>query len=536
MFIGVMVILALSLGNLLLQYWAEVTRTGSINRLTGAQRAALIAQDLEEQLSAVQAMHEGLVELGSDATNEEVEVLVDEVDRLQVLFQELDGLGALLAKEDSASSGVIKSLVGHGQQLVNGWQVYALAKMSGADATAAMIAHATEVRPAQSQVASDLETLLSSAAVMQQSAQSHYEDVTDLTRQTSALIFTGSTAIIVILVLLFSRNLTRRLGTLRAGAEKIGEGVLGHRIEEKHSDELGQLAESFNDMSSRLSEARNELTGANEALAEQYEESNQQREKAQDLLLNILPASTAEELTARGSVTPYYYKDATVIFGDISGFTLSSEKLAADELVELLHQYFTAFDRIVDRYGVEKLKTIGDCYMAVGGVPESRESHAVDAVLACMELKHAVDQLNADGSGPGWKLRIGLHSGPVIAGVVGIRKFAFDIWGSTVNLAARMESSGEPGQINISEATLINVKDFFEVESRGAIMTKDKREVPMYFVTGVQSKLLEGEGEIPEAFRRRYEVYFRRQPPAFPPFLCNRAGKQADERPSRSTA
>ena len=223
-------------------------------------------------------------------------------------------------------------------------------------------------------------------------------------------------------------------------------------------------------------------------------------------------------------MTPYYFKDATVIFGDISGFTLSSESLAADELVELLHRYFTIFDRIVDRYRVEKLKTIGDCYMAVGGVPEARESHAVDAVLACMELQHAVQELRTDGEGPGWQLRIGLHSGPVIAGVVGIRKFAFDIWGSTVNLASRMESSGEPGHINISEATLINVKDFFDVEPRGAIMTKDKREIPMYFVTGVQAKLLEGEGEIPEAFRRRYEVYFRRQPPAFPAFLREQSG------------
>ncbi len=173
----------------------------------------------------------------------------------------------------------------------------------------------------------------------------------------------------------------------------------------------------------------------------------------------------------------------TVCFTDFVGFALSSEKMPPAELVDALNWYFTAFDEIVARYGLEKMKTIGDAYMFAGGLPEKRASHAVDAVLAALEMAEVVKNL-ATTLGTGWNIRIGLHSGPVIAGVVGIRKFAFDIWGDTVNFAARMESSGVPGSVNMSERTYSRVKDLIDCEARGQIRIKEGRELAMFLARG----------------------------------------------------
>jgi len=191
--------------------------------------------------------------------------------------------------------------------------------------------------------------------------------------------------------------------------------------------------------------------------------------------------------------------------------------MAAELVVEELHTFFTAFDMVMERYGLEKMKTIGDSYMFASGLPKRHPANPVNAVLAALELVHETHRLSERPDAPGWQLRIGLHTGPVIAGVVGIRKFAFDIWGDTVNFASRMESSGAAGTINISERTYARVKDFFLCEHRGKVMTKDKREVDMYFVRGVQPSLY-SEGSF-AAFARRYRLYFSEEPPSFPEFL-----------------
>jgi class 3 adenylate cyclase len=244
-----------------------------------------------------------------------------------------------------------------------------------------------------------------------------------------------------------------------------------------------------------------------------------QRKKAEGLLLNILPSSVAEELHAQGSVQPMYFEDVTIVFADFVGFTLSVEQLPAEELVQLLHEYFTAFDTIVGRYGLEKLKTIGDCYMFSGGLPVRNPAHPVDALLAAFEMIQ-VTQEKASTGPVEWQLRIGVHTGPVVAGVVGIHKFAFDIWGDAVNLGSRMESSGAPSRINISFNTYSRVKDFFACERRGRIKIKDGREVEMYFVNGIASGLLSGKNNPPvKAFEQRYRTYFRRELPVFPGFL-----------------
>ncbi len=248
-------------------------------------------------------------------------------------------------------------------------------------------------------------------------------------------------------------------------------------------------------------------------------EVERERRLAEELLCNILPETVARELRVNGSVDPMYFEDVTIVFTDFVGFTLSTEKLAAEKLVQSLHEYFTEYDRIISRYGLEKLKTIGDSYMFAGGLPLRSSSHPVDAVLAAFELVAVTERLANLGSRTGWKLRIGVHTGPVIAGVVGIRKFAFDVWGDSVNFSSRMESSGAPNRVNISASTYSRVKDFFSCEPRGKIKIKDGRKVEMYFVNGVAPDLLEPCTSSLEAFERRYRIYFQRKPNSFPQLL-----------------
>jgi class 3 adenylate cyclase len=246
-------------------------------------------------------------------------------------------------------------------------------------------------------------------------------------------------------------------------------------------------------------------------------EAERQKNLAESTLRNILPEKVAVELQTRGTVEPMYFEDVTIGFADFVGFTLSTEKLAAEEVVGLLHEYFTAFDRIMRRYGLEKLRTMGDGYMFVSGLPDRKPSHPVDAVLAALEMVETVRRMARPAENVDWQVRIGLHTGPVIAGVVGIHKFQFDIWGDPVNFASRMESSGAPNRVNLSERTYSRVKDFIRCTPRGPILTKDGREVEMFFADGVLRKLVDGNGVgTPPAFARRYRVYFNRDVCAFP--------------------
>lgn len=213
----------------------------------------------------------------------------------------------------------------------------------------------------------------------------------------------------------------------------------------------------------------------------QRDQIQEQEAKTESLLLNILPAPVAAELRDSGAVTPMHFDDVTVCFTDFVGFTLSSEKLDAKVLVSRLDEYFTAFDQIVSSHGLEKLKTIGDAYMFVSGLPKPSPTHAETAVRVALEIVEKATEIAARHADHPWRLRVGLHSGPVVAGVVGVRKFAFDIWGDTVNLASRMESSGVPGRVNLSAETYRRVKHVIECEPRGAVHTKDGRDLEMYF-------------------------------------------------------
>lgn len=215
----------------------------------------------------------------------------------------------------------------------------------------------------------------------------------------------------------------------------------------------------------------------------------QERDRSKELLLNILPEETARELEANGSAQSRYYESATVLFTDFKGFSTIAGKLSPQELVAELNDYFVAFDEIMGKYNLEKIKTIGDAYMCAGGIPVSNNTHPLDAVHAALAMQDYMERKNAtrkEKSLESWELRIGIHTGPIVAGVVGKKKYAYDIWGDTVNIASRMESNGEPGKVNISDSTYQRIKEHYQCMYRGKISAKNIGEVDMYFI---ESKL-----------------------------------------------
>jgi class 3 adenylate cyclase len=220
-------------------------------------------------------------------------------------------------------------------------------------------------------------------------------------------------------------------------------------------------------------------------LYRQRNKISKERKRSDELLLNILPTEVANELKEKGSADAKQFNEVTVMFTDFKGFTRISEKLTPVELVAEIDACFKAFDYIISRHRIEKIKTIGDAYMCAGGLPVVNQTHADDVVKAALEIQHYmrqhIEQRKTEGKDP-FEIRIGIHTGPVVAGIVGVKKFAYDIWGDTVNIASRMETTCEEGKVNISGATHALVKDRFRYTYRGKIEAKNKGEIEMYFV------------------------------------------------------
>lgn len=215
---------------------------------------------------------------------------------------------------------------------------------------------------------------------------------------------------------------------------------------------------------------------------------HKERSRSDELLLNILPFETATELKATGKVIARKYDLVTVMFTDFKNFTKLSEQMSAEELVQEINYCYSEFDRIISNHNIEKIKTIGDSYMCAGGIPVENETHALDMVKTALEIQqfikhHSLEKKQTKNEY--FEIRIGIHTGPVIAGVVGIKKFAYDIWGDTVNTASRMETSGEAGKVNISGVTYELIKNQFNCTYRGKIEAKNKGEVDMYFVESI---------------------------------------------------
>ena len=221
---------------------------------------------------------------------------------------------------------------------------------------------------------------------------------------------------------------------------------------------------------------------------ERTKDLEESRKKSDELLLNILPVSIADELKERGRAAPRRYESVSVMFTDFKGFTMIAEKKNPEDLINELDYCFQHFDGLVEEFNLEKIKTIGDAYMCAGGIPEKNQSHPIETVLAGLELQRFMveEGKKQGGESSFWELRLGIHTGAVVAGVVGRKKFAYDIWGDTVNTASRMESSGESGKVNISSSTYELVKEYFVCKHRGQIAAKNKGEIDMYFVEKIK--------------------------------------------------
>ncbi|MEZ5017102.1 MAG: adenylate/guanylate cyclase domain-containing protein [Flavipsychrobacter sp.] len=258
-----------------------------------------------------------------------------------------------------------------------------------------------------------------------------------------------------------TRNLNKQLAQVQALSEK----TLAQEQEKKHLLE-------------------NQKQQLEIEVAERTKEIVEEKQKSDDLLRNILPQEVAEELKEKGATEAKYYDHVSVLFTDFVNFTQAGERFSPQELVDELHACFKAFDNIISKYGIEKIKTIGDAYLAVCGLPKADAQHATKTVQAALEIRDFMRERKKQFPDKTFDIRIGIHSGPVVAGIVGVKKFAYDIWGDTVNTAARMESSSEADKINISHNTYEQVQQQYDCTYRGEITAKNKGELRMYFVEG----------------------------------------------------
>lgn len=266
-----------------------------------------------------------------------------------------------------------------------------------------------------------------------------------------------------------------------------------------------------------LETQKEEIMQINDQLESMNDQLETARQKSDEMLLNILPRETANELQEKGFYTPRNYQLASVLFTDFKSFTAIAESLSTTDLIKELDFFFQYFDKVMEKHGLEKIKTIGDAYMCAGGIPKPNRTNPIDVVLAGLEIAAFADRTNAERVAKGmlpWRVRIGINTGELVAGVVGRKKFAYDIWGDTVNLASRMESSGEVGRVNISENTYHYIKHLFVCHHRGKVFAKGKGDIDMYYVECIRPELsLDADGYSPNAdFRIQIKKMMMKNP------------------------
>lgn len=245
---------------------------------------------------------------------------------------------------------------------------------------------------------------------------------------------------------------------------------------------LANMAEFFTIwMGYAAEKASRNLFVKNKIIAAQKDAIEQEQEKSERLLMNILPESVAERLKNGEKIIADKFPQSSVLFADIVGFTVLSDNLPPETIVMLLNDIFSRFDNLVERYNLEKIKTIGDAYMVVGGLPLPQAEHATNIAQFALSMLTEIAEFNQIHN-QNLNIRIGLHAGPVVAGIIGTRKFSYDVWGDTVNIASRMESQGKPGHIQLSEPMYHLLKDTYHLEKRGPIDIKGKGQMTTYFL------------------------------------------------------
>ncbi|OJJ14537.1 hypothetical protein BKI52_42945 [marine bacterium AO1-C] len=299
------------------------------------------------------------------------------------------------------------------------------------------------------------------------------------------------------------RDSQKRAADQRLWAAVIGLGLIfifvlvmlrGFVLLRKQRNSLQEKNIKIEQMNKEIKHRNEEVMAQSEQIQKANEVINAEKEKSDKLLLNILPSDIAEELKTNGKSQVRNYDMASVLFTDFKGFTKIASVTDPADIVKDLDTCFAAFDRIIEQFGLEKIKTIGDAYMCVGGIPIDNKTNAIDSVLAALEIRRFMAEFRAEKIMRGeqaWELRLGINTGPLIAGVIGTKKFAYDVWGDTVNTASRMESNGVVNEISISQETFELVSDFFVCEYHGKIQAKGKGEIDMYLVKSILPELSE---------------------------------------------
>jgi class 3 adenylate cyclase/HAMP domain-containing protein len=313
-------------------------------------------------------------------------------------------------------------------------------------------------------------------------------DIADTDMRT-ALDEAGSLAIkisigVILLALIVSiamgTVLTRSVLALSETVKRFAEKDFTARTKIQAKDEIGALGTSFNQMADTIQEHSANLE---DKVRQRTSELIDEKATSERLLLNVLPRAIAERLKDGESQIVDRFDAVTVLFADIVGFTSLSSRTTPEKLVTMLNELFSAFDRLAEKHGLEKIKTIGDAYMVVAGIPHPIADHATAMALMGLDMLAAITAYSQK-HGTNLTIRVGIHTGSVVAGVIGQKKFIYDLWGDTVNTASRMESSGIPGRIHLSEATATLLGDAFELENRGPIEVKGKGTMTTYLIVG----------------------------------------------------